>query len=136
MRGRVARSESVAGSHSGPALRSWEKFCSWGSWSRSERSSLMRSQMFPFLCGSSGQRPGVVGRAPDVVECHAGRAALASAGRQCDWPVFAWPRRGDGPGRLKRPDGGRVAGQDAVELVARADVELGEDLAQVVLDRA
>src|SRR5947208_12771905 len=39
------------------------------------------------------------------------------------------------PARLG-PDGGRVAGQDAVELVARADVELGEDLAQVVLDRA
>src|SRR6267378_6841453 len=40
------------------------------------------------------------------------------------------------PARLARPDGGRPAGQDAVELVARADVELGEDLAQVVLDRA
>src|SRR2546428_4498334 len=40
------------------------------------------------------------------------------------------------PARLGRPDGGRPAGQDAVELVARADVELGEDLAQVVLDRA
>src|SRR5215469_14477021 len=30
----------------------------------------------------------------------------------------------------------RVAGQDAVELAAGADAELGEDLAQVVLDRA
>src|SRR5260221_13870492 len=34
------------------------------------------------------------------------------------------------------PDGVRVAGQDAVELAAGADAELGEDLAQVVLDRA
>src|SRR6266568_4768778 len=35
--------------------------------------------------------------------------------------------------------GGRsfpVAGQDGVELVAGADVELGEDLVQVVFDRA
>src|SRR6185312_13495992 len=32
-------------------------------------------------------------------------------------------------------DGCRVAGQDAVELAARGDAELGEDLAQVVLDR-
>src|SRR2546430_14707757 len=40
------------------------------------------------------------------------------------------------PARLGRPDGGRPAGQNAVELVARADVELGEDFAQVVLDRA
>jgi hypothetical protein len=31
-----------------------------------------------------------------------------------------------------RRGGGWVAGEDAVELVARADVELGEDLAQVV----
>ncbi len=30
----------------------------------------------------------------------------------------------------------RVAGQDAVELAAGADIKLGEDLAQVVLDRA
>src|SRR5258708_29299448 len=33
-------------------------------------------------------------------------------------------------------DGARVAGQDGVELAAGADAELGEDLAQVVLDRA
>jgi ferredoxin-NADP reductase len=33
-------------------------------------------------------------------------------------------------------DGGRAAGQDAVELAARGDAELGEDLAQVVLDGA
>jgi hypothetical protein len=31
-------------------------------------------------------------------------------------------------------DGARAAGQDAVELAARGDVELGEDFAQVVLD--
>ena len=44
--------------------------------------------------------------------------------------------RRPGPPRLERRDGGRVAGQDAVELAARADAELDEDLAQVVLDRA
>jgi hypothetical protein len=37
---------------------------------------------------------------------------------------------------LARPGSVPVAGQDAVELAARADGELGEDLAQVVLDRA
>jgi hypothetical protein len=37
---------------------------------------------------------------------------------------------------LERPGGGRVVGQDAVELAARTDAELHEDLAQVVLDRA
>ncbi len=46
-----------------------------------------------------------------------------------------------GPGRpgtlvLVRRDGVRVAGQGPVELAAGADAELGEDLAQVVLDRA
>src|ERR1700730_14465752 len=52
-------------------------------------------------------------------------------------PVIAWRRADrDKPRRLQRPDGGRVAGQDAVELVAGADAELHEDLAQVVLDRA
>jgi len=35
-----------------------------------------------------------------------------------------------------RLGGGRVGRQDAVELAAGADVELGEDLAQVVLNRA
>jgi hypothetical protein len=45
------------------------------------------------------------------------------------------------PGRARNiglalPDGVRVAGQDAVELAAGADAELGEDFAQVVLDRA
>src|SRR5262245_11583428 len=42
-------------------------------------------------------------------------------------------------GRLHRMDRAgcrRVAGQDHVELAPRADAELGEDLAQVVLDRA
>ena len=38
-------------------------------------------------------------------------------------------------GTLTGPlDGTRVAGQDAVELAARGDAELGEDLAQVVCD--
>jgi hypothetical protein len=35
-----------------------------------------------------------------------------------------------------RPGGVRVGGQDVAKLAARADGELGEDLAQVVLDRA
>jgi len=49
----------------------------------------------------------------------AGRSGLAAG-----WPAgLAWL------------DDDRVAGQDAVELAARADAELGEDLAQVVLDR-
>ncbi len=38
--------------------------------------------------------------------------------------------------QLERRCGARVAGQDAIELVARADVELDEDLAQVVLHSA
>jgi hypothetical protein len=33
-------------------------------------------------------------------------------------------------------EGGRTAGQDAAQLVARADLELDEHLAQVVLDGA
>ena len=37
---------------------------------------------------------------------------------------------------LARPGGGRVAGQDLVQLGAGADPELGEHLLQVVLDRA
>jgi len=35
-----------------------------------------------------------------------------------------------------RPGGVRVGGQDVAKLAAGADGELGEDLAQVVLDRA
>src|SRR5438445_2057256 len=60
-------------------------------------------------------------------------------GDSASGPVVVWhpPTGGaDWPARLGRPDGGRPAGQDAVELVAGADVELGEDLAQVVLDRS
>ena len=37
---------------------------------------------------------------------------------------------------LTRPRGIRVGGQGAVKLAAGADVELGEDLGQVVLNRA
>ena len=40
------------------------------------------------------------------------------------------------PAGLVRPGGVRVGWQDAVKLVAGADGELGEDQAQVVLDRA
>jgi hypothetical protein len=36
---------------------------------------------------------------------------------------------------LAWPGGVRVAGQNPVQLAAGADAELGEDLAQVVLDR-
>ena len=35
---------------------------------------------------------------------------------------------------LARQDGDRGAWQDAAELTARADIELGEDLTQVILD--
>ena len=44
--------------------------------------------------------------------------------------------RGAGQRGLARPDGGRAGRQDAMELAAGADGELGEHLAQVVLDRA
>src|SRR5258708_11315964 len=49
--------------------------------------------------------------------------------------------RSDIPGRTRNvgsawADGARVAGQDVVELAAGGDADLGEDLAQVVLDRA
>jgi hypothetical protein len=37
--------------------------------------------------------------------------------------------------RLAHRDGVRVAGQDAVELAASANADLGEHLAQVILDR-
>jgi hypothetical protein len=37
---------------------------------------------------------------------------------------------------LRGLDGGRFAGQDAVELATRADAELGEALVQVVLGGA
>src|SRR6266566_5319250 len=40
------------------------------------------------------------------------------------------------PAGLMWPRGIRVRGQEAVKLAAGADVELGEDLGQVVLDRA
>jgi hypothetical protein len=55
------------------------------------------------------------------------------------------PRAGPRPREGRRPDGlstgpsrsfCSAAGQDAVELVARADAELGEDLVQVVFNRA
>src|SRR5438105_4147271 len=66
-------------------------------------------------------------------------ASVIRAGRVRirQWPVVAGSTpTGTGRRGLKRRDGGRVTGQDAVELAARADVELHEDLAQVVLDRA
>src|SRR5580700_4173977 len=50
-------------------------------------------------------------------------------------PVVAGAGR-PGTGGLVWPGGVRVAGQDAVKLAAGADVELGEDLGEVVLDRA
>ena len=40
-----------------------------------------------------------------------------------------------GDGRLERSSGVQVVGQDVVDLAAGADAELGEDFAQVVLDR-
>ena len=53
---------------------------------------------------------------------------LASGAPAVDW------RAGQAAG-LARRDGDRVAWQDAAELTARADIELGEDLTQVILDR-
>src|ERR1700684_654820 len=44
---------------------------------------------------------------------------------------------GDSPcGQSDLAEDARLAGQHAVKLTARADVELGEDLAQVIFDRA
>ena len=62
-------------------------------------------------------------------------AALASADGQSKWPVVALAARRLAS-ELARPGGDRVAGQDPVQLGAGADIELGEHLAQVVLDRA
>jgi hypothetical protein len=69
---------------------------------------------------------------------HAGRAALVSASGQCQWPVIGRPRaaRPAGTAGLVRPAGDRIGGQDVAKVAAGADGELGEDLAQVVLDRA
>src|SRR6266508_2005597 len=49
-----------------------------------------------------------------------GRAALASASAQCEWPVVAW-QDADRPAGLVRLDGGRVAGQGAVDAIPRAE---------------
>src|SRR5580704_13221548 len=65
----------------------------------------------------------------------AGQAALESASGQFGWPVVAGAGR-PGTGGLVWPGGVRVGGQDLVKLAAGADGELGEDLGQVVLDRA
>ena len=72
---------------------------------------------------------------------------LPGRGRGWRVRIRQWPARPARP-RLTLPtgwdvgagigllDGGALAGQDAVELAAGADPELGEDVAQVVLDRA
>src|SRR4029453_6518994 len=62
-------------------------------------------------------------------------AVLASATGQSEWPVVGLVacRLAGGLAGL---GGGRVAGQGLVQLGAGADGELGEHLAQVVLDRA
>ena len=71
-------------------------------------------------------------RACDAGTAAPGPDALASAIGQPSQPRSSPdPRR-----RASRREGVRVAWQDAVELATRADAELGEDLAQVVLDRA
>src|SRR5580658_7726880 len=72
-------------------------------------------------------------------DCHAGRAGTVSAQRTV--PVASLTGRALWEERvaaavLVRRDGVGVAGQGPVELAAGADAELGEDLAQVVLDRA
>ena len=61
-------------------------------------------------------------------------AGLASASARHSGQSSA-PGAPTRPPRLQRRNRGRVARQDALELAARGDVELGEDLAQVVLDR-
>src|SRR5882757_8880575 len=73
------------------------------------------------------------------VESRIAGAALASATGQCVRAAVgrAGAPTGDADGRtLERRGRVRVAGQDADELVARADLELGEDLAQVIFDGA
>src|SRR5216684_3049896 len=59
-------------------------------------------------------------------------------GAQCRWPVLAWAARAGTrlSGGLVRLAGLRVGGADVVELAARADGELGEDLEHVISDRA
>src|SRR5260221_480338 len=71
-------------------------------------------------------------------DCHFGRIALESTKRPAHWSVTTWQSAGrltSRPG-LARRDRIRIAGQDAVELAAGADAELGEDLARVVVDGA
>ena len=88
-------------------------------------------------CGSPGT-PGP--RSARPCGCPPPRSSSAPPGSSWSSRPRAHPPsplrpRDERPG-LARPGSGQVAGKDAVELVARADVELGEDLAQVVLDRA
>src|SRR5580704_18981678 len=67
---------------------------------------------------------------------HSGRAVLVSASAPVPVPspvLAAGTRLADG---LVRPGGGRVAGQDAVELAPGTAGELGGDLAKVVPNRA
>jgi hypothetical protein len=70
-------------------------------------------------------------------DCQAGADALVSASAQSNQSVRSRPHAADilatqcGSG----PDAGRLR-QGVAELAARVDAELGEDVAQVVLDRA
>jgi hypothetical protein len=84
----------------------------------------------------SGENASLIGRPHDIIV-----AARVRAGNWCRQPPDTRGRvglcgswmRGATLGRLGDL---RLAGQNGDELIARADVELGEDLVQVVLDRA
>ncbi len=108
------------------------------------------SQPLPFLSSVQGQPMGIRRSSGTLrLKCcvdtvHVARqVSLAPAGVR----IRQWPARLTSPGlAARRPSrrlaggllrlgAGRVAGQGPVELAARADGELGEDLAQVVLDR-
>src|SRR6476661_5475991 len=66
-----------------------------------------------------------------VVRCHTVIVMLARPRSDPPW----WPAHA-GQWQSAQRHGVRVGRQDAAEVAARGDVELGEDLAQVVLDGA
>ena len=78
-----------------------------------------------------------VGKPPQFVPAEEQpHPAWPSAARPADRLLVRRPGPGIPGGQLTRRGDVCVAGQRAVELAAGADVEFGEDLAQVVLDRA
>src|SRR5260370_878120 len=88
-------------------------------------------------------------RGSSMQNCPPGVGVFASVGSLADTPASSASARAPGAGARRgvAPHAGiearglsrsfvSVAGQDAGQLVAGADVELGEDLVQVVFDRA